>query len=335
MKIRLHFDIKLREPILLAGWPGMGNVGVGAVDYLRRHLKAQEFGEIDMHEHFTPEAIVVEQGIAKLPEVPGNAFAFSRSPDLIFFVSEAQVSGPGALALTNLMVDLAEQFEVRRIYTCAAFAMPIGYRERTRVLGVATDEQLRDSLVPHGAEILPQGMISGLNGLLLGVAGARGIGAACLLATIPQYAMSLPNPRGSRALVEALGSLLGVATDLSDFEAPVRQMDAVMSQIEERMRTAFESHEGTPGEGEQEGEGPGVAAESGPVGKEEVPGYVMKRLEELFRATARDRSNAGRLKEELDRWGLYELYEDRFLDLFRGGREGGEESLRPGETPGL
>ena len=323
MKIRLHFDIKLQEPILLAGWPGMGNVGVGAVDYLRRHLKAQEFGEIDMHEHFTPEAIVVEQGIAKLPKVPGNAFAFSRSPDLVFFVSEAQVSGPAGLALTNLMVDLAEKFGVSRIFTCAAFAMPIGYRERTRVLGVATNESLRDSLIPHGAEILPQGMISGLNGLLLGVAGARGIGAACLLATIPQYAMSLPNPRGSRALVEALGSLLGVENDLSDFEAPVKQMDAVMSQIEERMRSAFESRESAPGESEEEGMG--EAAESGPVGEEEVPGYVMKRLEELFLATARDRANAGRLKDELDRWGLFKLYEDRFLDLFRGGREGGED----------
>ena len=66
-------------------------------------------------------------------------------------------------------------------------------------------------------------------------AGARGIESACLLATIPQYAISLPNPRGSRALVQTLGGLLGVKPDVSEFDASVRQMDNVMAQIEERL----------------------------------------------------------------------------------------------------
>ena len=101
MKVRLHRDIDVTAPILLAGWPGMGNVGVGAVDYLRRELKAEAFGEIDMSEHFTPDAIVVEKGIANLPEVPANGFNVSRNPNLLFFLSEAQVSGPAALTLTQ------------------------------------------------------------------------------------------------------------------------------------------------------------------------------------------------------------------------------------------
>jgi proteasome assembly chaperone (PAC2) family protein len=320
MKIRLHYDIETDRPTLVAGWPGMGNVGIGAVDFLRRQVEAQDFGEIDMSEHFTPEAIVVEHGIAKLPEMPANSFAFSEETSLLFFLSEAQVSGPAALTLTNLIVDFAEQLEVQRIYTCAAFAVPISYTEQTKVLGVATNESLRDALTPHGPEILGQGMISGLNGLLLGVAGARGIESACLLATIPQYAISLPNPRGSRALVETLGALLGMETDVSEFEASVRQMDNVMAQIEERMRTAFESAEVEQEVGEE------VAEEPPPSDQNEVPNYVMKRIESLFRQVARDREQAPRLKEELDRWGLYELYEDRFLDLFRQGGEEADET---------
>ncbi len=308
MKVHLHHDISVNSPILLAGWPGMGNVGVGAVDYMRRELGTEVFGEIDMSQHFTPEAIVVEEGIAKLPEVPINNFSVSYSPDLIFFLSEAQVLGPAALQLTNLIVDVAESYRVERIFTCAAFAVPTSYSEETRILGVATDEKLRDSLTPHGAEILAQGIVSGLNGLLLGVAGNRGIESACLLATIPQYAISLPNPRGSRALVETLNTLLGISVDTSGFDDPVNQMDDVMTQIEERMRAAFT-------EREQEGEADEELVES--VDKEEVPHYVMRRIEQLFQEVARDRDEAPQLKEELDRWGLYELYEDRFLDLFR------------------
>ncbi len=317
MKVRLHRDINVTAPILLAGWPGMGNVGVSAVDYLRRELNADEFGEIDMSEHFTPDAIVVEKGIANLPEVPANGFNVARDPDLLFFLSEAQVSGPAALALTHLIVDVAESYEVPRIYTCAAFAVPMSYTEETRVLGVATNEGLLQTLIPHGAEVLKQGIISGLNGLLLGVAGARGIEAACLLATIPQYSISLPNPRGSRALVQTLGTVLGVEVDLGGFDGPIAQMDEMMAQIEERMRTAFSSQVGAEG-----GETPPEMTEE--VGQDEVPGYVMRRIDQLFREVAADRSQAQLLKDELDKWGLYELYEDRFLDLFRSGGEAEE-----------
>jgi hypothetical protein len=111
--------------------------------------------------------------------------------------------------------------------------------------------------------------------------------------------------------VQTLSSLLDVSVDTSGFGEPVTQMDEVMSQIEERMRTAFT-------ERDEDGEGiEDVEELSESVGKEEVPHYVMRRIEQLFQQVASDRNNAPQLKEELDRWGLYELYEDRFLDLFR------------------
>jgi proteasome assembly chaperone (PAC2) family protein len=319
MRIRLHIDVETDEPILLAGWPGMGNVGIGAVDFLRRQLQADPIGEIDMSDQFTPDAIVVEEGIAKLPEMPANSFSYSSDNDLLFFMSEAQVSGPAALTLTNMIVDLAEKMDVRRIFTCAAFAVPISYTEEARVLGVATEEDLRDSLTPHGAEILQQGIISGLNGLLLGVAGGRGIDSACLLATIPQYAMSLPNPRGSRAIVNTLATILGLDLDLAGFEPSVSQMDGVMAQVEERMRAAFDASDADVEPLEEEAE-----EQPPPADENEVPNYVMKRIEYLFAQVSRDRDRASQLKEELDRWGLYELYEDRFLDLFRSGGESDE-----------
>ena len=44
---------------------------------------------------------------------------------------------------------------------------------------------------------------------------------------------------------------------------------------------------------------------------------IMEKIEKLFRETRQDRSRAVILKKELDRWDLYKLYEDRFLDLFK------------------
>jgi hypothetical protein len=46
----------------------------------------------------------------------------------------------------------------------------------------------------------------------------------------------------------------------------------------------------------------------------------MEKVEKLFKEALADRAKAIVLKEELDRWDLYKLYEDRFLDLFKDGR---------------
>jgi hypothetical protein len=53
------------------------------------------------------------------------------------------------------------------------------------------------------------------------------------------------------------------------------------------------------------------------IDEEKVPHYVMDKIEKLFHDAAGNRELAAELKKELDRWNLFELYENRFLDLFR------------------
>jgi hypothetical protein len=40
MGIRLLKELELEKPALICGWPGIGNIGLIAVDVLRRVLKA-------------------------------------------------------------------------------------------------------------------------------------------------------------------------------------------------------------------------------------------------------------------------------------------------------
>jgi hypothetical protein len=51
-----------------------------------------------------------------------------------------------------------------------------------------------------------------------------------------------------------------------------------------------------------------------------VPVDARMRIEGLFREVVRGGVEPGELKAELDRWNLFEEYEDRFLALFRKGR---------------
>ncbi|HLG68874.1 MAG TPA: hypothetical protein VK009_00465, partial [Chloroflexota bacterium] len=48
-----------------------------------------------------------------------------------------------------------------------------------------------------------------------------------------------------------------------------------------------------------------------------VPRAARERIDGMFAAVRRGDMEATELRNELDRWGLFGEYEDRFLDLFR------------------
>ncbi len=48
-----------------------------------------------------------------------------------------------------------------------------------------------------------------------------------------------------------------------------------------------------------------------------TPAAARVRIDELFEQVARGECEPGELKDELERWGLFEEYEDRFLNIFR------------------
>jgi hypothetical protein len=48
-----------------------------------------------------------------------------------------------------------------------------------------------------------------------------------------------------------------------------------------------------------------------------VPADARVRIEELFRKVITGQIEPSELKEELDRWNLFEEYEDRFFTLFK------------------
>lgn len=48
-----------------------------------------------------------------------------------------------------------------------------------------------------------------------------------------------------------------------------------------------------------------------------VPRAAAQQVEQMFSSVERGRSNVDDLKRELDNWGLFEFYQDRFFALFR------------------
>lgn len=53
------------------------------------------------------------------------------------------------------------------------------------------------------------------------------------------------------------------------------------------------------------------------IDAEGIPFHARVTIEELFERVARGECSPGELKDELERWGLFQEYQDRFLNIFR------------------
>ena len=82
---KLYKKIELENPVMVAGWPGMGSVALGMVDYLRRKLKAVRFAEIRIDPMSVLDSVEVLNGVSKLPKPPSSVFYYSKDPDIIIF----------------------------------------------------------------------------------------------------------------------------------------------------------------------------------------------------------------------------------------------------------
>jgi proteasome assembly chaperone (PAC2) family protein len=153
--------------------------------------------------------------------------------------------------------------------------------------------------------------ISGLNGLLLGVAQERGIDGICLLGEVPFYIaqMQIEYPKSSQAVLRVLTRMLEVEIDMREMDYLVSSSEQKISELEQEVAKKMGQIVIRPRGVEEQAE------ESG--GKEEVSESVRHKIEHLFQEAEEDSSRAVELKAELDEWGLFSEYEDRFLDIFK------------------
>ena len=251
MSYRLTIQPELNHPDLIVGWPGIGNVGLMAVEILQRQLGAEYFGEIEPEPFFYPSGVVIKSGVLEALSFPGSRFYYKRMPqrDLILFIGDEQpadagstyASGSKAYEMASLVLDVAQKFGCRRVFTSGAAVAPIHHNFTPGVWAVTTDpgllseikglqgQRFKSELQGKGS----QANISGLNGLLIGVAAHRGIPAACLMGEVPDYLARapMPYPAATQSVLELISRLYGLSLDFNELEEMRGQMGDMVEQF--------------------------------------------------------------------------------------------------------
>lgn len=311
-------DDSLKDPWLLAAWPGMGGVAVIAAAHLIRALDMREAHELPAEEFFEVRQVDVRAGLASAGQLPRTVFFEWRNPgsgrDLLVLLSEAQPES-GTARMCRAIMGYAKERGVTRVATLASLATQLDPHEAPGLHAVAMSQDVLDELHRLEVEPLEEGQIAGLNGVLLAGSAGAGIEAQCVMAEIPYFAAGAPNPKAARAALDVFCAQAGIEVDTTELKEQGEQVDAQLAALLEKMKEA--ARQAPEDEGPEFGIPKPAEDEATPT-----PGLsfaARERIERLFEEARKDRATAFRLKEELDRLGVFEQYEDRFLDLFRKG----------------
>ena len=180
----------------------------------------------------------------------------------------------------------------------------------SRVFAAATKEERLNELKQLDLEVLKEGHISGLNGIVLGVAAEAGMCGTCLLGEMPHIFAQVPFPQASLAVLKIFVELAGINIDLTELSQQAQEVGEKLGEILATVERSM-GHEQ-----EEEPEFETAYASDQPEEPRLLPADEQ-RLERLFDQAREDRSKAYELKNELDRLGVFKDYEDRFLDLFK------------------
>ena len=254
MGYHLFREPVLHKPVMIACWPGIGNIGLLAVDALREQVKAEEIGEIEPWDYFYPKKVVIKAGVLEDMQLPSSKFYYQRigGEDVLFFIGEEQpgesgrmyAEGVKAYQIANLVLDVAEKFGCYRVYTSGAAVALIHHEMRPRVWIAGGSEKLNKTVRRFPNTVLMseiegkgnQGSITGLNGLLLGIAKKRGFETVSLMGEIPDYLSRAPFPyhRAAKSVLEVLSGILNITLDCRALDEMDSRMQEVINGIYEK-----------------------------------------------------------------------------------------------------
>jgi hypothetical protein len=234
---RTVFEPKPKAPVLVCGLPGSGYVGKLAADHLVESFGGRLFQEF-YSGTFPPHANVGDGGVARA--IRGELYfcETGQRNDLLVFTADAQpTTAKGEYELTEAVLQAAKKWGTTVVFSLAAYITGTFSAEQ-RVFGAAVSKELLSELTDSGITAMKEGGISGMNGIIVGMAGLLGMDGACLLGETSGY---MVDPVASQKVLEALSGVMKLKIDLKALGDKAVEAKEVMGQIQSMTDQSLEA----------------------------------------------------------------------------------------------
>lgn len=222
--VRERRPIRADGKVLIVGMPGMGRVGQTAVEEIMDASGAELVAHV-YSTHFPSQVLVGRDGLVRL--MKGDLY---ESDKAIFFVADTQPhSAEGQNEVAFEVLKYLVEKGIKAVVAGAAFVMPEVSTKR-RVFVAGNGEGIVNEFKRLGAEPIEEGVISGINGSIIGWAEYFGIPGATILGESWSMFVDLNaiDYRGAYVVAKTLAAYLGIK---ADFEPMLRRAEEVEENI--------------------------------------------------------------------------------------------------------
>jgi hypothetical protein len=223
----------LKNPLLIEGLPGIGNVGKIALDFIIDELGAKKIGEFRSH-GFPHSVFVNENNLVELPTIEVFAKQFKNGKnDLVLLAGDTQpLDEQSCYQFSELVLDMAQELGCKEVVTLGGIALKqIPPSPQVFLTGNSKDIV---KAYQKGTKISDQlygvvGPIVGVSGVLLGLAARRKIKAVSLLAETYGHPMYL-GIAGAREILRVLNTKLALKMNMKQLEKELTDIEKDIAQ---------------------------------------------------------------------------------------------------------
>ncbi len=219
---------KLSKPILIAGLPGIGNVGKVAVDFMVEELGAEKLYEFFSY-NLPHSVFVTEDNLIELPTIALYLKkGAGKRPDLLFLAGDVQpVNEQSCYSFSDTVLDYFTKLGGSIVITIGGIGLPAPPK-KPRVYSTGTTKEAVQPYKMINVEPKLYGVVGpiiGVTGVLLGLSKMRKIPAVSLLAETFSHPMYL-GIRGAREVVSVLNDKLALGINIKELDAEIREMES-------------------------------------------------------------------------------------------------------------
>ena len=117
------------------------------------------------------------------------------------------------------------------MFTLAAYITGV-FVDKPRVFGTATDAETVKTLSSNNIAAMDSGSITGMNGLVIGIAKLRNMKGVCLLGETSGYVV---DAKASKAVLESLLQIINVRVSMTNLDKRAKDTEMLIRTIEQQM----------------------------------------------------------------------------------------------------
>jgi len=220
----INEPLKAKNPIVIAGFPGIGLVGNITCQHIIEELGMKYIGSIDSK--FFPPLAVLFNGMITMPV----RIYESIESGIIIVISDIPIHPTASYVISKTLIDWVQSINAKNIISIAGIATTTGER---RVFGGATSKEMLEK-IKDKTEIFQVGTISGISGSIMTECFLRNVPAMSLLGETPG---PNPDPRASDEVINVINKIFNMSINTERLMSQAEQIELELSKLAEQVKT--------------------------------------------------------------------------------------------------